>query len=532
MSKSALKYIQNKKAFFLFSVVLGILLVSASIFVSVHIAKNQAILKEASRLQVITNSVLDRMRSTHDQFVYFTNKNSQVPASEACSAANVRKMQEEDVSAFSIQAIGHVTGNTIDCSSLEIFNGMNLGEPYRVDKDGNRVWASLENRQINSYPYAVMERNGYVAILVPQHTIEALGSPEVAVGIFNVDHHVIFTSRGKINQQWIADYHGDKPKTIIDHANNFIVYIAPNTTNMLAVVTAIPMSELSDDIKDFAVIFIPLGMLIAVGLTLGFIYIAKNQSSYRSELLVALARNQFFLEYQPIIDLKTKSCVGAEALIRWRSPHDGLVRPDLFIPLAEESGLICQITHKVFELVENDMGETLRNNPHFHIGINVSAADLQSDHLILTIQNLIKNTGILSHQIIIEATETGLLNDGNALTLLKQIRDLGIQVAVDDFGTGYSSLSYLTKFELDYLKIDKTFVDAVDTDAVTGQVAFHIIEMAKSLNLEMVAEGVETERQAQVLIEHGVRYVQGWLYSKSLSAKDFIIYLQNNAKHP
>lgn len=531
MSKITLKIIQNKKAFILFSTIVCVLSISASIFVSIHIAKNQAILKEVSRLEVITNSVLDRMRITHDQFVAFTNKSSKIPASDACSTANVRKMQEEDVTAFFLQAVGHITGNTIDCSSIDIFKGMTLGEPYRVDKDGSRVWANLKNRIINSHPYAILERNGYVAIIVPQHTIEALGNPEISVGIFNIKSHVVIASRGKINHEWIANYQGNKPKTIIDHNKKYIIYIASNPTKILAVVTAIPMSEMSEVFKYYAVIFIPLGILIAIGLAFGFINIAKNKSSYRSELVEALARNQFFLEYQPIIDLKSRTCVGAEALIRWRNPQEGLVRPDLFIPLAEESGLICQITHKVFELIEDEMGETLRNNPHFHIGINVSAADLQSDHLIFMIQDLIKNTGILSHQIIIEATERGLLNDGNSITLLKQMRDIGIKVAIDDFGTGYSSLSYLTKFDLDYLKIDKTFVDAVDTDAVTGHVAFHIIEMAKSLNLEMIAEGIETEKQAQILIEHGVRYVQGWLYSKSLSSNDFIVYLQNNSNH-
>jgi sensor c-di-GMP phosphodiesterase-like protein len=169
--------------------------------------------------------------------------------------------------------------------------------------------------------------------------------------------------------------------------------------------------------------------------------------------------------------------------------------------------------------------------PDFHVGINISSHDIRSGQLPALIQQLKTTTGAHGKQILIEVTERGFLDDEEALTTIRKIRECGVRVAIDDFGTGYSSLSYLTKFQLDYLKIDKTFVDSVGTDAVTSHVAFHIIEMAKTLKLDMVAEGVETQAQADILQSRGVNHVQGWLFSKSLKRKEFYTYLEKHG-HP
>lgn len=530
MSKPAVKIFQNKKAFIAFANIVGIILVSTSITFSLLLAKQQAIKKETARLKTTTNDVLERMLKMRTQFSEIAATFSSIPSEDACSASNVKEMQKVDVSAFFLQAIGHLNDTTIDCSSLPgLFDGIRLGEPYAIEPDGTRVWAHVNVPGWDNESYVVIGQHDYVAVIVPRHSIEALGNPEISVGIFNIKSHVLYTSKGQIKPEWIDSYRGNGPQTFIDKDGKYIVYIAPNKSNRSAVISAIPMSETSDDIRNSAKILIPMGILLGLGLAGGFLYLAKRTYSPKSELLKGLARNEFYLEYQPIIDLRDRTCVGAEALIRWRTPAGVFVRPDLFIPIAEETGVICQLTQRVFELIATDLGETLKTNPNFHIGINVSSSDLQSGDLIKLVENLMKTTGSAHSQIIIEATERGFLNDGVSLGVMKGMRASGIQVAIDDFGTGYSSLSYLTKFDLDFLKIDKTFVDSIGTDAVTGHVAFHIIEMAKSLNLAMIAEGVETEKQAEILLERGVTYVQGWLFSKSLRPEEFIAYLEQHS---
>lgn len=192
------------------------------------------------------------------------------------------------------------------------------------------------------------------------------------------------------------------------------------------------------------------------------------------------------------------------------------MQPDFFIPLAEANGIIGLITQQVFDLVARDAGTFLSRHPDFHIAVNLSAADMHSPTLRGQLDRLVERTGASSRSIIVEITERSLLNADLARDVTHDIRALGYDIAIDDFGTGYSSLSYLATLEVDYLKIDKIFIDAIGTEAPTSYVVQHIIEMAKSLKLRMIAEGVETEAQADFLRQRGVEFAQGWLFGKPM----------------
>jgi sensor c-di-GMP phosphodiesterase-like protein len=227
----------------------------------------------------------------------------------------------------------------------------------------------------------------------------------------------------------------------------------------------------------------------------------------------ALKDGSLYVLYQPVVDLESRRVVGAEALVRWKSRAADM-RPDYFIPQAEQCGMIQLITKQVLGMVARDMPNFLKMDPDFCVAVNFSAADLCDNRMIDAMDDFLRVSRARPENIEIEATERAFLQGPETAELIDALRAKGFTVAIDDFGTGYSSLSCLQSLSLDTLKIDRTFVETINTDGATSQVVLHIIEMAHSLHLEMVAEGVETEPQAQYLVKRGVRYAQGWHFGR------------------
>ncbi|MFN4162568.1 MAG: EAL domain-containing protein, partial [Stenotrophomonas sp.] len=263
------------------------------------------------------------------------------------------------------------------------------------------------------------------------------------------------------------------------------------------------------------------GALAAVALV---VWLSRRRLSLQAELATAVRKREFFMHYQPIIELDTGICVGAEALVRWSRPDGSQVRPDLFIPLAEEHGLIEALTDQVIELVIADMRALLVQDRSVHIAINLSAGDVSSGRALKVLSARLAGTGIHPQQIWLEAPERGFIDVQRARNTLALARRAGHCVAIDDFGVGYSSLQYLQQLPLDALKIDKSFIDAIGTDSATSPVTSHIIDMAKTLGLFTVAEGIETPAQLAYLQARQVEFGQGWLFSRPLPPEAFVAF--------
>ena len=250
---------------------------------------------------------------------------------------------------------------------------------------------------------------------------------------------------------------------------------------------------------------------------------AKRRVKMEAKLQHAIENNELYLVYQPKICARTEEVVGAEALLRWRNPELGQVAPSEFIPLAEECGLIVAIGEWVLEAACHDlMAWQRRFEQKIQIAINVSSRQFQSRALLDTLRRTLSNTNAPAELLKLEITESLLMADAPELVpMLDDIKALGVELSLDDFGTGYSSLSYLKRFPFDELKIDRSFVADITTDPEDAALCEAIIAIAKTLDMDVVGEGVETTEQMEFLRAHGVDLIQGYYYSRPLTCEEF-----------
>lgn len=249
----------------------------------------------------------------------------------------------------------------------------------------------------------------------------------------------------------------------------------------------------------------------------------REHLALENSLHQALANREFLLYYQPQADVATGRLLGAEALIRWRHPERGLVAPDQFIPLAEETGLILPIGEWVLDEVCRQLQQWRDEGlPLLTIAVNLSARQFRQERLVERILAILSNADVSPRAIELEITETTIMERAeSAAAVLRNLHDHGFRIAIDDFGTGYSSLGYLKRFPVDNLKIDRSFIMDIPHDSNDAAIASAVIQMAKSLGLKVVAEGVETAQQRDFLRQQGCSMFQGYWLSRPLDAATF-----------
>ncbi|MBV1786666.1 EAL domain-containing protein [Marinobacterium sp. D7] len=241
------------------------------------------------------------------------------------------------------------------------------------------------------------------------------------------------------------------------------------------------------------------------------------------ELSTVTENNGFTLHYQPQIELSSRRIVAAEALIRWHHPEHGSIRPDQFIPIAEETGHILTIGEWVLEQAcrEANSWPVRHGEQNIRVAVNFSAFQFRQPDMAKSVEALLERLQLPPHRLEIEITETALMQDPDtALPILKRLRDKGVSISLDDFGTGYSSLSHLKRFPVNMLKIDQSFICDIPDDRDSVEITRAIIAMTARLNIDVIAEGVETKQQAEFLGNEGCGLVQGYLFSRPLPANE------------
>ncbi|MBB5321297.1 putative bifunctional diguanylate cyclase/phosphodiesterase [Marinobacter oulmenensis] len=254
----------------------------------------------------------------------------------------------------------------------------------------------------------------------------------------------------------------------------------------------------------------------------------RERKQLEKDLAQALAYHQFHLVYQPQINLTSRRIIGAEALLRWEHPDRGMIPPDRFIPIAESNGTIVEIGQWVLDQACWQAARWASEGTPLRIAVNLSAVQLRQESIVEDVLETLERHKVPAGRLELEVTETSFMTNLNdAVDKLQRLHRAGISIAVDDFGTGYSSLTYLKKMPVQHLKIDKQFIRDLLINEEDTRIANTIIDLGKSLNLTVIAEGVETAEQEYYLSQRGCQLAQGYFFSKPLSARDFEHFLKS-----
>ena len=512
----------------LLSVITGVLLVAVLLPVglSIWVAHRQAeenfadeMGNYASRVVMRTEKVLRQGKNALNEIESFSG--------QPCSQEHLLAMRRVSYVNRYIQEVIYLDGLRPRCSSLESLSHEGLfPQETKITRDGYRVWLTAQNDIGLRRTMLALGRQHHVVMIDPQSLIDVL-----PFGNWSIDTAIVGTDSDRV----IASSF-DLPPALWQRLRPIgdgqlkmrgVMYIVKHHPQLgVAIVTVASLTPLEKNWHRQLVIWLPFGLLMSLLLALFLLRYLRRLQSPRQRLLDAINARDIVVNYQPIVALSNGRIVGAEALARWPQMDGTFLTPDVFIPLAEKTGLMPRLTQLIIETVFEDLGVWLQQHPEMHISVNLDPGDLTSGTLPALLQEQLTRWRLSPTQIALELTERGFADPEISAPAIDALRKAGHAIYIDDFGTGYSSLSYLQNLHVDILKIDKSFVDALDYKNVTPQ----IIDMAKALDLAMVAEGIETDSQQAWLRQHGVQFGQGWLYSKALPKAAFILWAEANLR--
>ncbi|MDX1569338.1 MAG: EAL domain-containing protein [Xanthomonadales bacterium] len=447
---------------------------------------------------------------------------------EACSPAHVEAMHNAAVVRPYIKSIGYYRAEERLCGAG--FIQTSEVRPPRADRiydSGVIAWWPGEDTSLAGLPLFMIRYGVHDVAMDPRQLLDAepLEDRRAALWVEGLR-----LASEPANAE-LPEPQTLKPGLTIDRrAGRIVSRISLGTVFPIDIVVAEPLGQFWNRYLPTLSVAGIIGLLLLILWIVLVVRYSRSRFSLTGELRYALAKGQLRAEYQPIIDLETGRCIGGEALARWVRENGERIGPDVFIPVAEDAGFLPEITRAVLDATLRDVGALLKAQPDLSINLNLGPQDLDNKSFIPALKEGLDKAELPPSAIKLEITERSLINSDAVRSLIQMLRGQGHQVAIDDFGTGYSSLSYLESFAIDILKIDKSFVDAIEKEAVTSNVIGHVIEMAKSLELATVAEGVESLHQVEWLRERGVMYAQGYYFSRPLSARKFSRFVKRRSQ--
>lgn len=447
-------------------------------------------------------------------------------ARDPCGQAGIALMRKAMLHADMLTDVGYIRDDHLLCSAYGQ-RDQPVGAPAYTSRAGFAIRTGLQLPEAPDVPLlaTTVPATGVSMFVNTAQVMDVVPADEpwrvTVIGFAQgSDRPVVLGERGVYDPSWPAHAGTSQAGTFL-HADHIVAW-ERSKIGEYTVFAAMPSAMWRPALRSATRLALALGLPASVLLAFALRRVATRSTTLRNLLRQAIRRDELSLVYQPIVELATGRWIGAEALMRWERARGESISPDVFIPIAETSGLMPALREQLIRMVERETPALFARHPGFHLALNFCAEDFCASGFASRLKAAIEHIGARPGNLQVEVTERVFIHQDAASPAIASLQHLGVSVAIDDFGTGFSSLSYLTRLQFDALKIDKTFVHTVDTGAVTSKIVDHIIEMAKSLGITMIAEGVETAAQADYLRERGVQYAQGWLYAKAMPIRELL----------
>lgn len=473
------------------------------------------------RAQLLAEVILNRAAKTTEQIAGANDAMAPLMA-DPCGPAAMAQMRQLDISSSLLQGIGYISDGLLVCSSVSSSGPEKVGP---ADFTSGLGFQMRRNRLLSVAPQSplllVTAPNG-VTVLIHNSLIFDLseGNPDGSFGVVSATsgHLLLATGPVTINDDRLIQDDKAEQGTFM-RGSSLVAWHRSSKWDYFAY-AVLPPGAIDSAIGERMLLLAPLGT--ALGAILGLLAwrYATERDSLAVMLRAALRRRELSLVYQPIVDLRSGRWVGAEALLRWTRRSGETISPEIFVPIAEQSGLIKPLSAWVIQNALAEMQDVLRAQPDLTLSINLSTQDIEDDEALNLTLEACRRAQISPRQVHVEITERDVITPGTH-QIIARFRQNGIRLGIDDFGVGYANLAYLQDVPMDYLKIDKALTRTLAPGQRATNLVSHVVALAATARLDVVAEGVETAEQRRMLIETGVALGQGWLLGRPMPIQQF-----------
>jgi sensor c-di-GMP phosphodiesterase-like protein len=438
-----------------------------------------------------------------------------------CSDAEVAYFRNLIFQADYLKEAGRLRNGQIECSATlgRLAQPIPVAKPTFSQVDGTSLYRGFGNYRVAGMPVVSLQQGESFIVFSPYLKLHRENPPMHYLSTSLADPKLVPDKlQGLLPAARISVLTTDGETRI-----GSVLYATRCSTHYFNCVTEfISIPEVLRPDSRGLTVCAALGTLIGACLGLVCSMMYRRNRSTEQQLRRAIAGDKLRVVYQPIVNLAGERIVGAEALVRWNDEDGVAVGPDVFVKIAGEGGFVGEITRLVVRHTLRDFRETLRSYPDFRISVNVAAADLRDPKFLPMLDQALESAGVAAESLVIEITESSTAHHEEAVGAIRQLSQKGHSVHIDDFGTGYSSLSYLHALSADAIKIDRSFTQAIGTEAVTLGILPQILAMAEALKLDVIVEGVETRLQADYFAASSRPiFAQGWFFGRPVPAEQF-----------